>query len=92
MTYKLIFTFEAEKDLQDHIKSGDKQRLKKIYALFEELQEHPYTGTGKPERVKYIGSGIWSRRITDKHMLVYSVDEGRIVVLVVSVAGHYGDK
>ena len=49
MNYKLIVQPEAENHLEVHIKSGNKILLKKIYKLFEELKEHPKTGTGKPE-------------------------------------------
>jgi toxin YoeB len=54
--------------------------------------EHPYTGTGKPKPMKYEFSGCYSRRITKKHRLVYSVDDDKVIVLVLSVSGHYNDK
>jgi toxin YoeB len=57
-----------------------------------ELEEHPYTGTGKPEPMEYGRIEQWSRRITQKHRLVYSVDDKKITVLVLSADGHYEDK
>jgi toxin YoeB len=58
--------------------------------LLDELIEHPATGTGKPEKMKY--ADCYSRRITKKHRLVYSIDNDKIVVLVLSASGHNDDK
>ena len=38
----------------------------------------PFTGIGKPEPLKYLGAGVWSRRITQEHRLVYVVTDDRI--------------
>lgn len=51
-----------------------------------ELSEHPYTGTGKPEPLKYLPN-MWSRRL-DK----YTINEDVVSVYVVSVLGHHTDK
>jgi toxin YoeB len=74
------------------LKNRHLRRTKKLQALLHELAEHPRTGTGKPERLGGNRTGLWSRHITDKHRLVYLIDNGKIVVLVLSVAGHYDDK
>lgn len=66
--------------------------MKKIDALFDELREHPYTGTGKPEELKGTLSGLWSRRINPKDRLVYQVEENIVTVTVVQARGHYSDK
>ncbi len=65
----------------------NKAILKKILILLNELAEHPFEGTGKPESLKYEFSGYWSRRITQEHRLIYEVDGDR--VLVHSAKGHY---
>ena len=83
---------DAKEDLQAFIKSGDKPLIKKVYALFEELSNHPETGTGKPERLKGNRSGLWSRRITDKHRMVYKIEKMQITVYVLSLCGHYDDR
>ncbi|WP_238542139.1 Txe/YoeB family addiction module toxin [Cecembia lonarensis] len=54
--------------------------------------QHPETGTGKPEKLKYYRQNIWSRRIDRKHRLVYLIEETKIVVTVLGAYGHYGDK
>ncbi|MBD3628358.1 MAG: Txe/YoeB family addiction module toxin [Cyclobacterium sp.] len=61
----------------------------KIDQLLDELEEHPETGTGKPERLKNILSGYWSRRINKEHRLVYSIDGEKVIVTVISAYGHY---
>jgi toxin YoeB len=58
----------------------------------DELREHPKTGTGKPEQLKHYEIPTWSRRITDNHRLIYRIEEDRVIVLVLSFWGHYGDK
>jgi toxin YoeB len=64
----------------------------KIDKLLNELREHPTKGTGKPEQLKYYDIPTWSRRINDKHSLIYRIQEDKIIVLVFSFWGHYGNK
>ncbi|MBS1572614.1 MAG: Txe/YoeB family addiction module toxin [Bacteroidetes bacterium] len=89
MAYDLDFTDEANEDINFHKKVGDKTVLKKIFTLLEELTEHPYTGTGKPEQLKHYEIPTWSRRITSKHRLVYRIEEHKVVVFILSARGHY---
>ena len=91
MIYRLVLLSEAEQDLESHIKAGNLVLIKKIYRLFEELKEHPKTGTGKPKFLKY-EPNIWSRRIDDKHRLLYTVENDTVTVFVLSLWGHYDDK
>jgi toxin YoeB len=92
MIYEIEFSESALNDIRALRKAGEKAALKKIDALLDELKEHPCTGTGKPKPLGGNRAGQWSRRITDKHRLVYVVDNHRIVVLIVSASGHYDDK
>lgn len=92
MSYELEFTDIALSDIEKHKKSGDKVVLRKLEKLLNELREHPKTGTGQPEILKHDLHGLYSRRINKKHRLVYSIEEEKIVVLVVSAHSHYGDK
>ncbi|HCQ11718.1 Txe/YoeB family addiction module toxin [Flavobacterium sp.] len=87
--YQVIIKATAEKDLSKHKKSGDKASIKKILKILNELKEHPYTGTGNPEELKYELSGFWSRRINKKDRLIYEVQEEVVTVFVVSAFGHY---
>lgn len=74
-------------------KSGQKQLVVKILEFLKEMQIEPMMGTGNPEPLKHYGErSVWSRRINQKHRLVYEVfDENREVVLL-SAYGHYNDK
>ena len=60
--------------------------------MIEELKEHPKTGTGKPEQLKGDRAGQWSRRITKKHRLIYTIQDTEVIVLVLNAYGHYDDK
>ncbi|MEX8546321.1 MAG: Txe/YoeB family addiction module toxin [Mucilaginibacter sp.] len=90
--YIIVVEKTAQKELQALKKSGDKASIKRVEIIFEELAEHPQTGTGKPEKLKFKLSGYWSRQINKKNRLIYRIDELVITVFVVSAIGHYGDK
>lgn len=87
MTYYLNFSKQAQKDIDFHKKSGNKTIINKIFVLLTELSEHPFTGTGKPEQLKYHFAGLWSRRINREHRLIYEIIDNQI--LIHSVKGHY---
>jgi toxin YoeB len=87
MSYTLLFTNQAKKDIQYHKKSGNLIAFKKIQTLLIEIAEHPFSGSGKPEALKYDLTGFWSRRITKEHRLIYEVIEPNVVI--VSALGHY---
>lgn len=91
MTYFLDITDSAKKEIAN-LKKSEPQAFKKLEKLLYELQEHPTIGTGKPKQLHGVLLGKWSRRITDKHRLVYEIREAEIVVLILSVQGHYNDK
>lgn len=50
----------------------------RILDLIEQVLRTPFTGTGKPEPLRYLGANVWSRRITQEHRLVYRVSEERV--------------
>jgi len=89
--YSLEFTLQAIEDLQ-FLKRSEPGAFKKVQKLIAELQVHPKIGTGKPELKKYNLAGCYSRKISQKHRLVYRIDEGKLIVLVLTSAGHYDDK
>jgi toxin YoeB len=88
--YIVELTEQAENHLDAHIMAGSKILLKRIYKLLEELNEYPETGTGKPHKLKHEKSGIWSRRIDDKHRMLYTINKKEVIVI--SLWGHYNDK
>lgn len=87
MSYVLQFSQKTDEDLLFHKKAGNKIILKKIISLLEEIAENPYSGTGKPEALKYDLTGKWSRRINQEHQLVYEVSES--IIKIHSAKGHY---
>lgn len=89
--YSVALSPRAKEELKSVHKSGNKAAIKKIETLIRELAEHPQTGTGKPEQLKGV-EGVWSRRIDKKNRLIYMIKEDEIIVLVLSVLGHYDDK
>ncbi|MEM7107647.1 MAG: Txe/YoeB family addiction module toxin [Bacteroidota bacterium] len=92
MSYILEFSNNALKDIEKHKKIGDRSLLKKLQRLLNELSNHPYRGTGQPEKLKHDLSGLYSRRINKKHRLVYSINEEIVTVYILSAGSHYGDK
>jgi toxin YoeB len=45
----------------------------KINRLIVDIKRSPFAGIGKPEPLKQVMSGLWSRRITQEHRLVYRI-------------------
>jgi toxin YoeB len=56
----------------------DRKIALRILDLIEAILRDPFTGIGKPEPLKYVLAGCWSRRITQEHRLVYRVAGNRI--------------
>ena len=53
----------------------------RLWDLIESVVQDPFSGIGKPEPLKYLGSNLWSRRINLEHRLVYQVEHNRILFL-----------
>jgi toxin YoeB len=56
----------------------DRSAALRILELVEATLRDPFQGIGKPEALKYVLAGCWSRRITQEHRLVYRVGETRV--------------
>jgi toxin YoeB len=74
---KAVFHPEFRQDLRYWIETDRKVGLR-AFELIEAVLRDPFGGIGKPEPLKYVFSGCWSRRITQEHRLVYRVSERRI--------------
>jgi len=61
--------------------------VQKINALIESILEDPSSGIGKPEKLKYDLSGMWSRRINHKDRMVYEVENDTLIIL--QLRDHY---
>lgn len=87
--YKVFFAETADEDIAFWKKSGQKAVMTKISRLLVDVQEHPLTGLGKPEALRFNLTGLYSRRIDAGNRLVYDVDEQAQSVTVYSLRGHY---
>lgn len=90
--YRITLSEQARKEYLYFSQSGNKAILNKIAALLNDIAEHPYTGLGKPEPLKYELAGKWSRRINSEHRLIYSVHNDMIEVYIFSMKYHYSKK
>ena len=70
---------QAKEDL-DYFKRHQPELIERIKRLHRDILDHPYVGLGKPEPLKYALSGCWSRRITQEHRLVYSVQNDVLTI------------
>ena len=67
----------------------DKKTLKRINHLILECLRTPFESTGKPEPLKANLTGFWSRRIDEKHRLVYTASDERLTII--QCRFHYDD-
>ena len=72
-----VFQIEFIEDLRYWVEI-DRKLAKRAFDLIEAILRDPFTGIGKPEPLKYLAPGVWSRRLTDEHRVVYLVREDRI--------------
>ena len=72
------------------LKKEDSNNIKKLWSLILDTCNDPFNGIGKPEALKGDLEGCWSRRITQKHRLIYMVEDD--IITFISCYGHYGDK
>ena len=60
---------------------NDKKLLKKINDLLKDIERNANEGLGKPEPLRHELEGLWSRRISPEHRLIYRFDEDNIYIL-----------
>ena len=85
MKYEILFTKQAEKDLEKIEVSPYKS---KVFRLLSTLEEEPYT----PPYEKLIDlESTFSRRINIQHRLVYRVYEEEKKIVIIRMWTHYGD-
>ena len=89
--YSITYAQKAQDGLR-MLKQNEPAAFRKAIALLNEIIEHPRTGTGHPEPLRWGTGERWSRRITKKHRLVYRIFETEVYVDVLSAYGHYEDR
>jgi toxin YoeB len=72
-----VFQPEFREDLQHWVRT-DRRVALRVLELVEAVMRDPFTGIGKPEPLKYFSAGVWSRRLTQEHRVVYLVRDERV--------------
>ena len=72
-----IFHPEFREDLKYWVKTNRKIALRAL-TIIKAIMRDPFEGIGKPEPLKHIAAGTWSRRLTEEHRIVYLVRNHRI--------------
>ncbi|AGA32831.1 addiction module toxin, Txe/YoeB family [Thioalkalivibrio nitratireducens DSM 14787] len=86
MTWKLVYTRQAQKDAKKLAASGLKPKAQELLAL---IAEDPYRKPPPFQRLVGDLAGACSRRINIQHRLVYQVLEEQRVVKVLRLWSHY---
>jgi toxin YoeB len=77
---KLVFSRHAWEDYL-YWQNADRQIVRRINALIENIRRSPFKGIGKPEPLKNRLAGYWSRRIDSEHRLVYRIESESIYIV-----------
>ena len=72
-----VFHPEFRQDLRYWVETNHRVALR-VLDLVEAVMRDPFQGIAKPEPLKYVLAGAWSRRITEEHRLVYAVSAERV--------------
>ena len=85
-SFRQIFTPHAWEEYQQWL-TEDRAVLKRINRIIDDTLREPFDGIGKPEPLKHLLQGAWSRRITEEHRMVYLVQDNDLVI--VQLRYHY---
>lgn len=77
---RIILEPEFREDLVWWVKTDRKTALR-LLTLVEAVVRDPFSGIGKPEPLRYLAPGVWSRRLTREHRFVYRVTDEAIYLL-----------
>jgi toxin YoeB len=72
-----VFQPEFIEDLRYWVETDRKLAIR-AFKIIEDILRDPFDGIGKPEPLKYLAPGAWSRRLTQEHRIVYLVREDQI--------------
>lgn len=86
MTWKVVFTKQAQKDAKKLTAAGLKPKAEKLITL---LRKNPYETPPRYEKLVGDLSGAYSRRINIQHRLVYQILEDEKIVKVIRMWTHY---
>lgn len=77
---RLVFTPHGWEDYTFWL-GADRTAVKRLNRLIDDALSDPTSGIGKPEPLRHMFAGCWSRRIIEEHRLVYLVDGDDLVIL-----------
>lgn len=86
MSWRLLYTKQAQKDAQKLAAAGLKQ---KVSALLGVIEENPFQNPPPYEKLVGDLAGATSRRINIQHRLVYQVLKDERIVKVLRMWTHY---
>jgi toxin YoeB len=72
-----VFHSEFREDLRFRVANDRKIALRAL-DMVQDVLPNPFQGLGKPEPLKYLATGSWSRRLTQEHRIVYVVTNDRV--------------
>jgi toxin YoeB len=72
-----VFQKEFLEDLRHWVEADRKVALRAL-DLVEAVLRDPFAGIGKPEPLKHLAAGAWSRRLTQEHRIVVLVRADRV--------------
>jgi toxin YoeB len=86
-----MYQIEYDKKALKHIDKLENQTrlLKKLREIIEDIKQNPYSPKFKFELLKGNFSGYCSKRLDKKNRVIYKVLGDKIIVVIVSILGHY---
>jgi toxin YoeB len=72
-----VFDPDFLEDLRHWIRADRKNAVRALDIVLDVMRD-PFMGLGKPEPLKYLGPGIWSRRLSLEHRIVYLVRDDKV--------------
>lgn len=72
-----VFQPEFLEDLRHWVET-DRRVALRVLDIVDAVLRDPFAGVGKPEPLRYLASGAWSRRLTQEHRIVYLVSADRV--------------
>ena len=79
-TRSAIFEREFREDLRHWVET-ERRVAFRLMDIVESVMRDPFDGIGKPEPLKHLGPGVWSRRLTQEHRVIYLVERQSISFL-----------
>lgn len=72
-----VFDLAFLEDLRFWIRTDRKMAVRALDIVLDVMKD-PFKGIGKPEPLKYLGPGLWSRRLSLEHRVVHLVRDDRV--------------